>query len=141
MSYFVGYHIGHGEIALNTETRFNFSEKTNIQIYLVVHRTIERYARLGESAGGLNRLSEQNQFGRLVPALRPSENILPDDLGIGQHYRDKIFEFVVNRWFSWVTALLRKGTLMGLDRILGLKKRPWIKTEKHPQQVHHSKRL
>ena len=68
----VGDDVGLGEVARGAEARAQLVEEAEVDVDLLVARTVERaHRRLGEAAGRIDRAREQHQ-GRLAVVLRPS---------------------------------------------------------------------
>src|SRR5690606_17250673 len=101
-------HIGLGEVALGLELALQRVEKVEIEIDLIVSRTIERAHRdRGETASRLHAIAEEDQ-GRLAigcPFLL--KNGLPHIFGFRQNDADELAPFVTAR--GLLLLLLRRS--------------------------------
>src|SRR5262245_3422776 len=86
MANLVGDDIGLGKIAGRAEARFHVLIKTQIDIDLLIERTIEgAHGRLRHAAGRLNIAREQNQIRLLVLPTHLPEDLVPDPLSRAEH--------------------------------------------------------
>ena len=111
MTHFVGNHIGLRKVTRRTQPVFQGLIKAEVDIHLLVTRTVKRaHGSLARAAGGGRHTPKQHQFGFGVGRAALGEHILPDVFGVGQHRGDKFGHAVVSgRPLGWCLLHLRGG--------------------------------
>ena len=98
MADFVGDDIGLGKVASGTMTQTQFIVKGQIDIHLLIGRTVERPHRgLANTTGGTHGAGEQYQGGFDVAEVLFSKQDIPGVFGIRQYDTDKISELLLLR--------------------------------------------
>src|SRR3954462_12267863 len=89
---FMGHHISLGELAGRAETASQFTEKIQVQIDLLILRTVEGSGgRLGGAAAGIRVIAEKHQLRMTVagaPLLR--KDAIPSLLRVVEHERNEL---------------------------------------------------
>ncbi len=92
----MGDHVGHGEVAGRVKLLLQFLIEAQIDVHLAIARRIERTGgRSGISRSGLHRAGVEDQFRILVAQPLLAEQIGPDVLGLRQHDRDELRQFIL----------------------------------------------
>src|SRR5438874_902726 len=96
MADLVGDHVRLREIAGGTEPLAPRAEEVQVEIDLLVWRTVERPGGgSGDAAGGLHRAVEEHQPGISILAPHAAEQRAPGVLGVGEHRRHEVTQVVV----------------------------------------------
>ena len=108
---FMRHDISLGKLTGRTETFGQSFIKTEVNVNLLVTRTIKRpHGRLTLTAGGLGRPPKQHQSRLLISGAALGEHVFPHVFGVSQHGRHKLGHAVVG-WWS-----MRRRLLLDLRR-------------------------
>ncbi len=111
MANLMGNDIGLGKIARRAKPRFHVLIKAQIDIDLLIERTIEgTHGSLRHAAGRLNIAREQNEFRLLVLPTHLSEDLVPDPFGRAEHPCHEVLPGIG-------VDLLRTDSTAGVTRI------------------------
>src|SRR5215831_4163520 len=96
MADLVGDDVGLGEIARGADLVAQVAVERQIDVELVIARTVEgAHCRLGEAAGRLHGAAEQHEARLLVSPAHLTEEIAPGVLRVGEDDRDEVAQLIV----------------------------------------------
>ena len=89
-------HVRLREISGRTQASLQIAIKCEVNVYLLIARTVKWAGRApGRPAGRRHLIGEKNQSGNAVFSPRLPEDSRPDIFGVSENHRDKMLEFVV----------------------------------------------